>query len=266
MVHLPRPSMVCLVTILVVCVATSTRASLDVDALLTANTARAGALHAKINALVTRVNNLKSAASVTAGKLNAAQTAVGSSATKVNGAVGTANAAAASIDSIMRTHIASLEAKITSMDIKRVGRNKYPWTQCSWWSMDRGEDSGRIFRCQFKKVGGAETVLRVSYNGDARSIVSGGGNRWQLRIDGQPCTSPGGTIDNRIHNNYNPNRHRPMTLSGFCHATGAGVLSAGNHWLEMYVDGPGDAYTGWASAARLMIQEYPIDVVDNFAF
>jgi DNA-binding FrmR family transcriptional regulator len=237
--------------------------SLDADALLSANNQRLAALNTRLNAVKGRINAIKADQANLAAKATAAQNAVnaasGAVAPSINSALDSNNKA----NAILRQYVASLESRVNNLDKLYHARNKYPWTQCSWWSINDGRESGtRVIRCKFKKVGGAETMLRVTYNGDTRSIVHGGGNRWTLRIDGSNCATPGGTITSRHHNNWNPNRHRPETLSGFCHATTSGVIGAGDHWLDLYVDYGNDAYTGWASTARMIIQEYPVDLIE----
>ena len=81
--------------------------------------------------------------------------------------------------------------------------------------------------------------------------------RWYLTFNGKECTSPA-AIDAVVYANaVNINLHRPATLDGFCENIPKGRvivgLSVGDCKHPSHPDG--DAYTGWNSVSRLIIEE-----------
>lgn len=82
--------------------------------------------------------------------------------------------------------------------------------------------------------------------------------RWFITINRKECSSPA-PVDATIFANLNINLHRPGTLDGFCENIPKGRVTVGisvgacpnPHYNS------GDAYTGWDSVSRLIIEEVP---------
>ncbi|XP_078343513.1 collagen triple helix repeat-containing protein 1-like isoform X3 [Oculina patagonica] len=131
------------------------------------------------------------------------------------------------------------------------------WKQCVW----KGEtdtDNGKIKECSFNKLR-SDTALKVSYQGNIRIYTSAGCNRWYFKFNGNECSGPM-TIDSVLYN-YWPgglsNIHRPHFFEGYCEN-----LTRGTVRVELWVGKcrywtQGDAYTGWESVSRIMIEEVP---------
>jgi hypothetical protein len=70
--------------------------------------------------------------------------------------------------------------------------------------------------------------------------------RWEVLIDGDPCTSPG-AIYTDLHEDGS-NIHRTSPVAGFCTATAKGSIGAGSHTITVRHQRPGgrgQCYTGW---------------------
>ena len=89
--------------------------------------------------------------------------------------------------------------------------------------------------------------------------VGGCCRRYYITINGIECTSPA-TIDTRVFATGNVNRHSPGTLDGFCNNVPSGHVSV-SVWLgrcySHLQNSHGDAYTGWETVSRLIIEEVP---------
>lgn len=91
----------------------------------------------------------------------------------------------------------------------------------------------------------ASTGLRVTYTDNMRVLGQGGG-RWEIRVNGVPCTNPGPLVydyyEDGIGSGY---MHQSQTVCGTCFG-----LPAGPYVVRIFVGpspgyGPMDLYTGW---------------------
>ena len=108
--------------------------------------------------------------------------------------------------------------------------------------------------CTFNK---SNSALRVSFQGNMRVEGSYKCNRWYLKFSGNECSGPM-TIEAVVHNNWPSGssgllHHR--SFEGYCENIAKGAVR-----VELWVgkcsgDTLGDAYTGWNSVSRIMIEE-----------
>ncbi|XP_065194730.1 uncharacterized protein LOC135826024 [Sycon ciliatum] len=119
-------------------------------------------------------------------------------------------------------------------------------------------DEGQITSVTFRKKH-TNTVLKLSYSGNIRTVGANTGARWYLKIDNRECARPT-KIDIAMSQSSGHNTHIPAVLTGICESTyssGANI-AAGDHTITVHVGRYGlasDAYTGWASTSILEIQE-----------
>lgn len=131
------------------------------------------------------------------------------------------------------------------------------WKQCAWKSAT-DTDNGKIKECSFNKQH-QNTALKVSYQGNIRLINSNGKcNRWYFKFNGKECSGPL-PVDSVLYTYYSstPNIHRPHFFEGFCENLPRGTVR-----VELWVGKcatwkVGNAYTGWVSVSRIMIEEVP---------
>ena len=71
---------------------------------------------------------------------------------------------------------------------------------------------------------------------------------------GQECKDPA-TIDAQVYATGTVNRHSPKTLDGFCNNIPKGEVTVGISVAECLGGSTGDAYTGWNSVSRIIIEE-----------
>ena len=112
--------------------------------------------------------------------------------------------------------------------------------------------------CTFNKLT-SDTSLKVSFQGNLRVSGNAKCNRWYFKINGNECSRPA-TIEALVFNRWwsgNPNNdqlhHR--SFEGYCENIPQGAVR-----VELWVgqcSGKtlGDAYTGWNSVSRIMIEE-----------
>ena len=82
-------------------------------------------------------------------------------------------------------------------------------------------------------------------------------NRWYFKFSGNECSGPM-TIDAVVYNDWpsgNPNLHYHRSFEGYCENIPQGAVR-----VELWVGQCsgytlGDAYTGWNSVSRIMIEE-----------
>ena len=82
-------------------------------------------------------------------------------------------------------------------------------------------------------------------------------NRWYFKFNGNECSGPT-TIDARIYNDWssgNPNLHHHRSFEGYCENLPRGAIN-----VELWVGScsgltPGDAWTGYISVSRIMVEE-----------
>jgi len=112
--------------------------------------------------------------------------------------------------------------------------------------------------CSFNKLHD-NTALRVSYQGNVLVYSNRKCNRWYFKFDGNECSGPF-SIESVVYN-YWPGgisgNHRNYFFEGYCENLVRGTVS-----VELWVGKCsgytlGDAYTGWNSVSRIMIEEVP---------
>ena len=113
--------------------------------------------------------------------------------------------------------------------------------------------------CSFNKLHD-NTALRVSYQGNVRVYTDAKCNRWYFKFNSNECSGPL-PIDSVVYNRWNGGRsniHRSHFFEGYCENLARGTVS-----VELWVgkcsgySTLGDAYTGWNSVSRIMIEEVP---------
>ena len=110
--------------------------------------------------------------------------------------------------------------------------------------------------CAFNKLK-SDTALKVSFQGTMRVIGDDKCNRWYFKFNGNECNGPM-TIEAHVYNDWssgNPNLHHHRFFEGYCENIPQGAIR-----VELLVGqcgslSLGDAYTGWISVSRIMIEE-----------
>jgi len=137
-------------------------------------------------------------------------------------------------------------------------RQRANWKQCAWQS-GASTDNGKIKECSFNKLHD-NTALRVSYQGNAQVYSNGKCNRWYFKFNSNECSGPL-PIDSVVSNNWPGgigNNYRNHFFEGYCENLARGTVS-----VELWVgkcsgySTEGDAYTGFNSVSRIMIEEVP---------
>ncbi|XP_077990501.1 collagen triple helix repeat-containing protein 1-like [Glandiceps talaboti] len=115
----------------------------------------------------------------------------------------------------------------------------------------------RVPDCSFdKKLSG--TALRVTFNGNIRlrsGSTAASCARWYFTFDGVECSNPL-PIESTIHTHGTRDVHRIASVEGFCFGIPAGGVDVEfrvgscNNGMPL-----GDAYTGWNSVSRIIIEE-----------
>jgi len=136
------------------------------------------------------------------------------------------------------------------------------WKQCVWDTLNDGRDYGLIKDCVFVKKDN-KTALKVEFDGDFR--IAGCLScckRWFFTFNGAECSKPI-TIEglDAIHTNHgrkDTNVHKHSQIGGYCEGIGKGNIRVGLVVGDCrgFKSG-GDAYTGWQSVARIVIEEVP---------
>ena len=115
-----------------------------------------------------------------------------------------------------------------------------------------------IQECPFNKLT-SDTSLKVSFHGNMRVRGSNKCNRWYFKFNGNECSGPM-TIDASVYNswphgtaNFDQLHHR--SFEGYCENIPQVAVR-----VELWVgqcSGKtlGDAWTGWNSVSRIMIEE-----------
>ena len=112
--------------------------------------------------------------------------------------------------------------------------------------------------CSFNKLHD-NTALRVSYQGNVHVYSDGKYNRWYFKFNGNECSGPI-EIDSVIYNRCAGGLsaiYRSHFFEGYCENLARGTVS-----VELWVgkcsgQSLGNAYTGWNSVSRIMIEEVP---------
>ena len=112
--------------------------------------------------------------------------------------------------------------------------------------------------CSFNKLHD-NTALRVSYQGNVRVYTIWGCNRWHFKFNGNECSGPL-PIDSAVYTDWaggRSNIHRNHFFEGYCENLARGTVN-----VELWIGNcpgelTGDAYTGWNTVSRIMIEEVP---------
>ena len=110
--------------------------------------------------------------------------------------------------------------------------------------------------CTFNKLA-SDTSLKVSFQGNLRVKGNGMCNRWYFKFNGNECSGPM-TIEAAVYNDWssgNAYLYHHRSFEGYCENIPQGAVR-----VELWVgqcggQTLGDAYTGWDSVSRIMIEE-----------
>jgi len=136
------------------------------------------------------------------------------------------------------------------------------WKQCVWNKLNDGRDYGLVKDCVFVKKD-QDTALKVEYDGDFRICCCVHCcKRWYFTFNGVECSKPI-TIEAidviyANHGKTDTNIHKHSQIGGYCEGIGKGTIRVG----LVVGDCPGfksgsDAYTGYNSVARIIVEEVP---------
>jgi len=108
-----------------------------------------------------------------------------------------------------------------------------------------------------------ETWLRITWNGNMRiTRCETCCMRWYFTINGAECSDPG-PIDTTIFQSRNYHIVRQSGITGICRQAGGRNLTAGVYRIQFSIKDCNafggfvyDAYTGWNSVSRIIIEEY----------
>ena len=111
--------------------------------------------------------------------------------------------------------------------------------------------------CAFNKFKSG-SALKVSFHGNMRVSGDTKCNRWYFKFNGNECSGPM-TIDAAVYNNWTSGNHNLLhhrSFEGYCENIPQGAVRV-ELWVGKCSGGHavGDAYTGWQSVSRLMIEE-----------
>jgi len=132
------------------------------------------------------------------------------------------------------------------------------WKQCVWKNLNDDRDRGKIKDCSFNKLQ-SDTAVKVSFQGIMRVYGSSTKcNRWFFKFNGNECSGPM-TIEAVVYNGWpsgSPNLHHHRSFEGYCENIPQGTVRV-ELWVGSCPSGDtlGDAYTGWMSVSRIMIEE-----------
>ena len=110
--------------------------------------------------------------------------------------------------------------------------------------------------CTFNKLTSA-TSLKVSFQGNLRVNGNAKCNRWYFKFNGNECSGPM-TIEAAVYNDWSSGNHdlyHHRSFEGYCENIPQGAVR-----VELWVGkcggrALGDAFTGWESVSRIMIEE-----------
>ena len=112
--------------------------------------------------------------------------------------------------------------------------------------------------CAFNKLQ-SSSALKVSFQGNTRILNHGKCNRWYFKFNSNECSGPM-TIEAVLYSSWpsgniaNQPYHR--SFEGYCENIPQGTVGV-ELWVGQCSGGHtlGDAYTGWDSASRIIIEE-----------
>ena len=118
----------------------------------------------------------------------------------------------------------------------------------------------RLFQdCLFNKLQ-SDTAVKVSFQGNMRVDGSDKCNRWFFKFNGNECSGPM-TIEAVVYNVWtsparNSNQLHHRSFEGYCENIPEGTVRV-ELWVGSCPSGStlGNAYTGWQSVSRIMIEE-----------
>ena len=78
--------------------------------------------------------------------------------------------------------------------------------------------------------------------------------RWFLTFDGVECKDPA-AIDAIVYQGIDLNIVRPANIEGYCTGIAKGLVRVGLHVGQCHGFGISNAYTGWNSVSKIIIEE-----------
>ncbi|KAJ7358951.1 hypothetical protein OS493_019855 [Desmophyllum pertusum] len=133
------------------------------------------------------------------------------------------------------------------------------WKQCVWKNVNDDEDNGKIKDCLFNKLH-SDTAIKLSFQGMMRVVGDSKCNRWFFKFNGNECSGPM-TIDAVVYNSWSSsamgttNLQHHRSFEGYCENIPQGTVRV-ELWVGQCPSGTlGDAYTGYLSVSRIMIEE-----------
>jgi len=135
------------------------------------------------------------------------------------------------------------------------------WKQCAWNNLNAQTDYGLIKDCAFMKHAN-DTALKVVFNGDFRICCClDCCKRWYFTFNSVECRGPLAIdgIDHIFenHGKTDTNRHKTSQIGGYCQGIPEGIVQVGINVGDCVGKIPGDAFTGWNSVTRVMVEEFP---------
>ena len=104
----------------------------------------------------------------------------------------------------------------------------------------------------------SNSALRVSFQGNMRVDGDAKCNRWYFRFSGNECKGPM-TIEAAVYNNWsygkNENQLHHRSFEGYCENIPRGAVRVELWVRQCSGQTVGDAWTGWNSVSRIMIEE-----------
>ena len=111
--------------------------------------------------------------------------------------------------------------------------------------------------CAFNNLK-SDSALKVSFQGNMRVSGAIKCNRWYYKFNGNECSGPM-TIEGAVYNNWPTRNHNLLhhrSFGGYGENIPQGTVRV-ELWVRQCSSGHtlGDAYTGWESVSRIMIEE-----------
>ena len=141
----------------------------------------------------------------------------------------------------------------------------YSWRYYPWANWQDGRESGQLKTVTYKKLRN-DTILRVIFHSAFAQYIDNKCSEYYIKFGGRECSEPA-PITNTLYTRVSSGaagvwRSYPSQISGFCNATSAGKLFAGNVRVSAHVNmacSGGNAHTGiWAGrvTSYLLVEEY----------